>query len=144
MCARTMAGCLRTLAASRETMNTPNVMGRALSRWRLLAAVVIIVFALWTLVLFSVGDSRGGEKAWLPLSLSLSLSLRLPLYTLLEPRQTRANGTRSKMRSSPKHTRSDTQKELTCAICQFFVPRVRHVCAMCVPYISLVAHLLAA
>lgn len=40
-------------------MNTPNVMGRALSRWRLLAAVVTIVFALWTLLLFSVGDSRG-------------------------------------------------------------------------------------
>jgi hypothetical protein len=98
-------------------------MGRALSRWRLLAAVVAIVFALGTLLLISVGDSRGGEKAWLPLS--LSLSLRLPLYALLA----RKNALK------PKTHAFRHRKGLSCAICQFFVPS----CAICVPYVAFCA-----
>lgn len=31
-------------------------------RWRLLAAVVAVVFALWALLLFSVQDPRDGKK----------------------------------------------------------------------------------
>jgi len=106
--------------ACRETMNTPNVMGRALSRWRLLAAVVMIVFALGTLLLFSVGDSRGGEKAWATylclcrcrcLCAAVSASAYVCLCALCFSPDTRVQMARARKCAQAQNTRAQTRKK---------------------------------